>query len=106
MTRRVRKRIQAGVAFEELLAEEFPTKEQRRAFQADVRAKLGAVLSMVPIDAAGTASALEDWTLAHAPEFVGSRAVADKRERARTDVRGGSVLPRPGASADAEKARP
>ncbi len=57
MTRRVRKRIQAGLAFEELLTEEFSTKEQRRVFEADVRAKLSAVRSMAPIDAARAASA-------------------------------------------------
>lgn len=40
------------------------------------------VAVLVPLDAASTASALEDWALAHLPDFVRSRADADKESAA------------------------
>ena len=36
------------------------------------------VAVMVALDAGATTTVLEDWALAHLPEFVRSRAVADK----------------------------
>jgi prevent-host-death family protein len=44
------------------------------------------VAVLVPLDAASTASALEDWALAHVPEFVRSRAVADREGRDRLTI--------------------
>ena len=50
MKRQVRKKIQAGAAFEELLAKEFPTKEQRSAFEADVQSKLAAAQALAEVE--------------------------------------------------------
>ena len=50
MTKQVRKKIPAGKAFEELLAKEFPTKERRRAFEADVETKLAAAQALAEVE--------------------------------------------------------
>lgn len=36
------------------------------------------VAVLVPLDAASTAAALEDWALAHLPQFTRTRAIADR----------------------------
>lgn len=45
-----RKKIQGGVAFENLLAKEFPTPEARAAFEADVDAKLAAAAALAAVE--------------------------------------------------------
>lgn len=50
------------------------------------------VAVLVPLDAASTASALEDWALAHLPEFVRSRAVADAESAAGRTVETGAFF--------------
>lgn len=50
------------------------------------------VAVLVPLDAASTASALEDWALAHLPEFVRSRAVADKESAAGRTIEAGAFF--------------
>ena len=50
------------------------------------------VAVLVPIDAASTASALEDWALAHLPEFVRSRALADKESAAGQTIEAGAFF--------------
>lgn len=48
--KRVRAKIDAGAAFEELLAKEFPTAAQRAAFEADVQAKLVAAQALAQVE--------------------------------------------------------
>lgn len=48
--KRVRAKIDAGTAFEELLAKEFPTAAQRAAFEADVQAKLVAAQALAEVE--------------------------------------------------------
>lgn len=50
------------------------------------------VAVLVPLDAASTASALEDWALAHLPEFVRSRAIADKESAAGKTIEAGAFF--------------
>lgn len=50
------------------------------------------VAVLVPLDAASTASALEDWALAHLPEFMRSRAIADKESAAGKTIEAGAFF--------------
>lgn len=50
------------------------------------------VAVLVPLDAASTTAALEDWALAHLPEFVRSRAVADKEIAAGKTMEAGAFF--------------
>jgi hypothetical protein len=50
MKRVIRRRIQPGRAFEELLAKEFPTPADRLAFEADVQAKLAAAQALAAVE--------------------------------------------------------
>jgi DNA-binding phage protein len=43
-------RIEAGAAFEELLAREFPTARERREFTAEVRAELATLQALSKLD--------------------------------------------------------
>lgn len=47
------------------------------------------VAVLVPLNAASTASALEDWALAHLPDFVRSRAVANRESAAGQTIEAG-----------------
>ena len=48
--KRSRTKIDAGTAFEELLAREFPTAAERAAFEADVQAKLVAAQALAEVE--------------------------------------------------------
>jgi hypothetical protein len=48
--KRRRVKIDAGAAFEELLAREFPTAAERAAFEADVQAKLAAAQVLAEVE--------------------------------------------------------
>lgn len=50
MKKRTRAKIDAGAAFEELLAKEFPTMAERAAFEADVQAKLAAAQALAEVE--------------------------------------------------------
>ena len=50
------------------------------------------VAVLVPLDAASTASALEDWALAHLPEFVRSRTLADRESAAGGTIEAGAFF--------------
>lgn len=50
------------------------------------------VAVLVALDAAMAATVLEDWALAHLPEFVRSRAVADKESAAGQTVEAGAFF--------------
>lgn len=50
MRNRSRAKIDAGAAFEELLAKEFPTAAERAAFEADVQAKLVAAQALAQVE--------------------------------------------------------
>src|SRR6266542_1703699 len=68
------------------------------------------VAVLVPLDAASTASALEDWALAHLPEFVRSRAAADRESAAGRTIEAGAFfnaqgLPRKRARGAAQRSR-
>ena len=54
------------------------------------------VAVLVPLDAASTASALEDWALAHLPEFVRSRAIADQESAAGKTIEAAAFFGAPG----------
>lgn len=56
MKKAARKRIAPGVAFEELLAREFPTTADRQAFEADVQAKLAAAHALTAVERKRTAA--------------------------------------------------
>lgn len=50
VTKRTRAKIDAGAAFEELLAKEFPTAAERAAFEADVQAKFAAAQALAHVE--------------------------------------------------------
>lgn len=50
MKKRTRVKIDAGAAFEQLLAKEFPTAAERAAFEADVQAKLAAAQALAEVE--------------------------------------------------------
>lgn len=50
MKKRTRAKIDAGAAFEELLAKEFPTTAERAAFEADIQAKLAAAQALAEVE--------------------------------------------------------
>jgi len=50
MKKRARKRIDAGAAFEELLAREFPNDAERSAFGAEVQAKIAAAQALAEVE--------------------------------------------------------
>lgn len=47
---------------------------------------------MVALDPGATSTVLEDWALAHLPEFVRSRAVADKESAAGQTIQAGAFF--------------
>jgi len=68
------------------------------------------VAVLVPLDAASTASALEDWALAHLPEFVRGRTAADRESAAGRTIEAGAFfnaqgLPRKQARGAAKRSR-
>ena len=50
------------------------------------------VAVLVALDAGATTTVLEDWALAHLPEFVRSRAVADKESAAGQTIEAGAFF--------------
>lgn len=50
------------------------------------------VAVLVALDAGASTTALEDWALAHLPEFVRSRAMADKESAARQTSEAGAFF--------------
>lgn len=56
--------IEAGAAFEELLAQEFPTPRERAKFTADVRAELAAIEALSKLDAKRKKSGLPKSAIA------------------------------------------
>lgn len=56
--------IEAGAAFEELLAREFPTARERAEFTADVRAELAALEALSKLDAKRRKSGLPKSAIA------------------------------------------
>lgn len=50
------------------------------------------VAALVPLDADAAATLLEDWALAHAPEFARSRAAADRDSAGGRTVEAGAFF--------------
>jgi prevent-host-death family protein len=62
------------------------------------------VAVLVPLDASATTAALEDWALAHLPEFVRSRSLADKESAAGQTIEAGAFFKARAASGTRKRA--